>query len=183
MKGQHPLTALKIFVVVVSLGLTTGSTIAQEKKVVDNYRSSVMSGIDAHMQSIKAITEGKVPLWHHLPDHAVAIVGTSRSLLEIFPDKMSKTNGDAAKREIMPSFKDAAMRFNGEAARLVQIIPSGNRDAVTAQSKVLAEAYDKLRQEIAAPSAEKTSAEKKETTSPTTTTTTPTPAAKPATRE
>jgi len=93
MKGQHPLTALKIFVVVVSLGLTTGSTIAQEKKVVDNYRSTVMSGIDAHMQSIKAITEGKVPFWHHLPDHAVAIVGTSRSLLEIFPDKMSKTNG------------------------------------------------------------------------------------------
>ena len=182
MKGRRRVTALKTLAVLVWFGMLTASTMAQDKEI-ESYRSTVMSGIDAHMQSIKAITEGKVPFWHHLPDHAVAIVGTSRSLLEIFPDKMSKTNGDAAKREIMPSFKDAAMRFNGEAARLVQIIPSGNHDAVTAQSRVLAEAYGKLKQEIAAPSAEKTSAEKKETTSPTTTITTPTPAAKPATRE
>ena len=92
MKGRRRVTALKTLAVLVWFGMLTASTMAQDKEI-ESYRSTVMSGIDAHMQSIKAITEGKVPFWHHLPDHAVAIVGTSRSLLEIFPDKMSKTNG------------------------------------------------------------------------------------------
>jgi hypothetical protein len=72
----------------------------------------------------------------------------SRSLLEIFPDKLSKA--DLAGAEPVSAFKNAAMRFNAEAAWLIQTIPYGNRDAVIAQYKKLSEAYNTLKSEIAA---------------------------------
>jgi hypothetical protein len=163
MKNQHSLIALAVLV---SLGISTLSALAEEKttptKEVANYRSTVTSAIDAHMQLIKDIVEGKVPFWNQLADNAVAIVGMSRSLLEIFPDKLSKA--DLAGAEPASAFKKAAMRFNAEAAWLVQTIPYGNRDAVIAQYKKLSEAYDALKSEIAAQpttSTEKTTEQEK----------------------
>ena len=154
MNRLNSLTMLRVLAVIISVVMSTIGVLGQDREI-EAYRTNVMNGIDAHMQAIRAIVDGKVPFWHHLADHAVAISATSRELLNIFPDKMSKRESDEAKHQIMPPFQEVAMRFNTEATHFLQVVPSGNRDAVAtqyavaaqyAQYKVLAEAYDALKE-------------------------------------
>jgi hypothetical protein len=60
---------------------------------------------------------------------------------------MKAASGGEEAHQIMPSFQPAAARFNGEAARLVQIAPTRDKDVIAAQYKILDEAYQALTKE------------------------------------
>ena len=155
-----------------------GATLAQADKELESYRSQVMTGMAANMQAIGMIVDGKVKFPEALggmllADLAVAIAGPSRSLLELFPDKM-KAGTSGGEGTIMPPFQEVAARFNGEAARLVQIVPSRNQDAIAAQYKTLDQAFQAVTKETGTAPADTTQ------TGTTTTGTTPSEPAKPA---
>ena len=91
---------------------------------VKAYRAQVLVSLEAHMKAIGNIVEGEVPFWHHIPDHAVALVGSSRGLLEIFPDKAGGAtkgaNGKEGAGDEKPTpFAMAAVKFNEQSARMV----------------------------------------------------------------
>ena len=127
------------------------AAMAQVDMKLESYRSQVMAGLSANMHAIGMIVNGTVKFSDAvgdmiLADLAVAIAGPSRSLLQLYPDKMKASGGEEA-RQIMPPFREVAGRFNGEAARLVQIAPSRNQDAIAAQYKALDEAFQALAKE------------------------------------
>jgi cytochrome c556 len=144
---------------ILAIGLLTaeGGAMAQPvDPALKAYRGQVFAALDAHVQAIGDIVEGKVPLWHHIPDHAVAIVGSSRGLLEIHPEKTAPTprkNGedkvgeDGAKPPAPTPFAAAAVKLNEQAAQMVQLSMSDQRDLVVRQYVVLKEAYDALRKQ------------------------------------
>jgi hypothetical protein len=144
---------------ILAIGLLTalGGAMAQPvDPALKAYRAQVLAALDAHLQAIGYIVEGKAPLWHHIPDHAVAIVGSSRGLLEIYPEKTGATprkngedkNGeDGAKPPAPTPFADAAVKLNEQAAQMVQLSMGEERDLVARQYVVLKEAYDALRKQ------------------------------------
>jgi cytochrome c556 len=148
---------------------------AQIDKELESYRSQIMAGMASNMQAIGMIVTGKVQFPDAmgnmlLADLAVAIAGPSRSLLQLFPDKMKAASGGGEGHQIMPPFQEVAARFNGEAARLVQIVPSRNQDAIAAQYKTLDEAFQALTKKTG------TATTQTETTAPAATTQTETTA-------
>jgi hypothetical protein len=156
-----------------------GAALAQVDKQLESYRSQVLAGMAANMQAIGMIVTGKVQFPDAtgnmlLADLAVAIAGPSRSLLQLFPDKMKAASGGEEGRQIMPPFQEVAARFNGEAAGLVQIVPSRNQDAIAAQYKKLDQAFQALTKETGTASAATTQTET------TTTVTAPSAPEKPA---
>ena len=149
---------------ILAIGLLTaeGGAMAQPvDPALKAYRAQVFAAIDAHLQAIGDIVEGNVPLWHHIPDHAVAIVGSSRGLLEIHPEKTGATprkNGEdkdgedkngaeIAKPPAPTPFVVAAVKLNEQAARMVQLSMGDQRDLVARQYIVLKESYDALRKQ------------------------------------
>lgn len=126
------------------------NVMAQDQQLVD-YRKSVLSALDAHMNAVEAVVADKVKFRHHVSDHAIAIVGGSRSLLELFPEKVAtasiKQDGAAPLKDTSP-FVAAATQFNGEAARFVQALSTGDPDKVEAQFNSLNKAYKSLQAEI-----------------------------------
>jgi len=144
---------------ILAIGLLTAEGGAMGQPVdpaLKAYRGQVFAALDAHLQAIGDIVEGKVPFWHHIPDHAVAIVGSSRGLLEIHPEKTGATprkNGedknseDGAKPPAATPFEVAAVKLNDQAAQMVQLSTGDQRDLVARQYVVLKEAYDALRKQ------------------------------------
>jgi len=130
--------------------VSTERAVAADKSVME-YRATVLSGLDAHIKAVGSIVDGKVAFVHHLPDHAVAIVGTSRGLLEIFPERIEKVASDKAnankKKDAAVPFEALAVEFNLAAVRLVQVIPTGDKGAIKAHYAVLTKAYEALRKE------------------------------------
>lgn len=128
-----------------------GQVMAQPTDALRAHRSHVLAAMEAHMTALGDIVDGKVALTHHATDHAVAIVGTSRGLLELFPEKtagLPQKNGEVASAAAPPPatpFQTAAIKFNEQAARLVQMTMSSTRDAVGRQYVVLKDAYTALR--------------------------------------
>jgi hypothetical protein len=124
---------------------------AQPTDALRAHRGHVLAAMDAHMTALADIVSGKVALSHHAADHAVAIVGTSRGLLELFPEKVTGIalkNGDlgtAAAAHAATPFQTASIKLNEQAARMVQLAMSSTRDAVARQYDVLKEAYAALR--------------------------------------
>lgn len=128
------------------------AAMAQVDMKLESYRSQVMAGLSANMHAIGMIVYGTVQFPDAmgnmlLADLAVAIAGPSRSLLQLYPDKMKAASGGEEGRQIMPPFQEVAARFNGEAAGLVQIVPSRNADAIAAQYKKLDQAFQALTKE------------------------------------
>lgn len=141
-------TALRMLLILFTVLMVTpfDDAMAQDEGL-KAYRKTVMAALDAHMSAIAAVVDGKVKYWHHVPDHAVGIVGTSRALLELFPEKVGKApgkEGEAAPKKDMNKFAMAAAQFNGEAAKLVQISMAGDPTRTTAQYKTLSKAYETL---------------------------------------
>ncbi len=125
---------------------STERAVAADKSVME-YRAAVLSGLDAHITAVGSIVDGKVAFVHHLPDHAVAIVGTSRGLLEIFPEKTASDKASAKKKDAAVPFEALAVDFNLAAARLVQVIPTGDKGAIKAHYVELTKAHDALLKE------------------------------------
>jgi cytochrome c556 len=128
----------------VLFGVSTHHATAADTALPE-YRDNVMASLEGHVKAAGLIVNDKVPFWHHLPDHAVAIVGTSRGLLEVFPDKVkaadaSQKNGKD--KAGSPPFPMLAAQFNHEAARLVQLAPTGDKAAIKAQYEVMMKAYE-----------------------------------------
>ncbi|MDJ0949066.1 MAG: cytochrome c [Alphaproteobacteria bacterium] len=90
---------------------------------VIKYRQTVMKSLGAHMAAIGQIVKGEVGYTHHIMDHAVAISGMSRGLLEIFPPGTGPAAGETRALpdiwEKWGEFQGAALKLNQEAARLV----------------------------------------------------------------
>ncbi len=129
-----------------------GMSAQAKNEAMASYRASIMQSLNGHVAAIGAIVDEKVAFRHHLLDHAVAIVGTSRGLLEIFPEKVkkktaekSKANGKKSKSS--PSFEALATEFNLAAAHLVQVIPSGNKAAIKQHFAKLKTVYGKLQEQ------------------------------------
>jgi cytochrome c556 len=119
---------------------------AEETSLLD-YRQNVMTSLEGHVKAAGLIVNEKVPFSHHLADHAVAIVGTSRGLLEVFADKAKKAEAGEKKDKNdadSPPFPVLAAQFNLEAARLVQITPTGDKGAIQAQYATMTKVYDAL---------------------------------------
>jgi cytochrome c556 len=176
-RSRSFVTAIAVIIFAVT---PLGAALAQVEKQLESYRSQVMAGMAANMQAIGMIVTGKIQFPDAtgnmlLADLAVAIAGPSRSLLQLFPDKMKAASGGEEGRQIMPPFQEVAARFNGEAAGLVQIVPSRNQDAIAAQYKKLDQAFQALTKETGTASAATTQTET------TTTVTTPSAPEKPAT--
>lgn len=124
-----------------------------EDKPAAAYRAAVTSSLDSHMKAVEKIVGGDVPYWHHLLDHAVAIVGISRGLLELFPEKSGATaaggNAAAPKEETRSAFVTAAAQFNADAAKLVQAAMTGQREGIASQFAALNRAYQALQKQLA----------------------------------
>lgn len=122
-------------------GLATApaAAAAAEDEVANviKYRQLVMKSLEAHMDATAAVVSGDVNYWHHVGEHAVAISGLSRGMLELFPHWTGPNKGDTralpAVWKRWPDFEAAAVRFNAEAARLVVSIGSIDRRAIGAQ--------------------------------------------------
>lgn len=152
MRQLHVVGFLRALILAIGLLTAEGGAMAQPvDPALKAYRGQVFAALDAHLQAIGDIVEGKVPLWHHIPDHAVAIVGSSRGLLEIHPEKTGATprkNGeDSAKPPAPTPYVAAAVKLNEQAARMVQLSMGDQRDLVARQYVVLKEAYDALRKQ------------------------------------
>jgi cytochrome c556 len=149
---------------VLLFAVSTERAMAADKSVIE-YRAAVLSGLDAHIKAVGSIVDGKVPFVHHLPDHAVAIVGTSRGLLEIFPERMEKAASDKAsankKKDAAVPFEALAVEFNLAAARLVQVIPTGDKGAIKAHYEALTKVHDALLKEASSTEAKADSAKAK----------------------
>lgn len=114
---------------------------------LSEYRETVMASIEGHVKAAGLIVDEKVAFAHHLADHAVAIVGTSRGLLEVFPEKAKageaeRGNGKGTSDD--PSFPMLASQFNLEAARLVQLAPTGDKAAIKTQYEAMTKIYEAL---------------------------------------
>ncbi len=136
----------------------SGTTALADEKQDAEYRTTVMSTIDGHVKAIGLIIDGKVSFTHHLVDHAVAVVGTSRGLLEIFPDasetkpdkKDTKAKEEEKEKEAESSpFDKVALEFNTAAARLVQVLPSGDQALIKSHYEVLKKAHANLKERTA----------------------------------
>lgn len=111
---------------------------------IASYRQAVMKSMSQHMKAIDMILKGEVGFLHHVGDHAVAITGMSRGLIEVFP---KGSDAAAAETRALPAiwakpkeFQDRALAMNQAAARLVNAAMSGDRDAMANQAKALGQA-------------------------------------------
>ena len=152
MLQRNVLGVLRTFFLAAAVLTAGGGVMAQG---VDDaqlaYRAHVLAALEAHIQAIGDVVDGKVAYWHHVPDHAVAIVGSSRGLIEVFPDKTGAAQGNSGGNGAKPSeptpFVNAAVKFNEQAARMVQLAVNSQRDPITRQYAVLKDAYDLLRKQ------------------------------------
>ena len=133
--------ALQALCVVLCLAPTTAGGVEPQYDAVDivKYRQFVMKALDAHMEAVRSVVVGKADYWHQVGDHAVAISGMSRAMLQLFPHW---TGPGKVKTEAMktfwarwPDFQTAALRFNAEAAGLVTAVSSIDRRAIVGQFK------------------------------------------------
>ncbi len=132
------------------MAVPSGNAMAQDQQLVE-YRKSVLNALDAHMNAVEAVVADKVKFRHHVSDHAIAIVGGSRSLLELFPEKVTTAaikKDDAVPMKDTSPFVAAATQFNGEAARFVQALSTGDPEKVEAQFGSLNKAYKSLQAQI-----------------------------------
>ncbi len=143
---------LAMVVLITMMSITTGNAMAQDS-ALKTYQDRVLAALDAHINAIGDIVDGRVPFQHHIADHAVAVVGSSRGLLETFPEKAgrkSKANGgDESSTDKKPtSFAVAAVKLNEHAALLVQLVTRSGPDPIKRQYGVLKEAYENLLSEV-----------------------------------
>lgn len=154
MRLRNPFRQLAAAMAVALLLIPAGGAMAEPSDALRAHRVHVLAATDAHMAALGDIATGKVALFHHAVDHAVAIVGSSRGLLELFPEKvagLAPRNGNAGMTgdgARPTAFQSAAVTFNEQAARMVQLAMGGAHDPVARQFEVLREAYAGLRKHI-----------------------------------
>jgi cytochrome c556 len=116
------------------------AAVAQEG--VLKYRQDVMRSQGAHNAAIKEIITGKLPYNEQIAGHARSLADTATMLAEIFPEGTDKGKTDA-KAEIwkdMAKFKTNADALHREATKLVQVVSTGDKQAIGAQFKAVGEA-------------------------------------------
>lgn len=124
-------------------GFGIGGTQAQdETERVIIYRQNVMKSQAGHFGAISEVVKGQIPYQKHVAVHAAALHGTSRMILEMFPEG-SGTGETRAKPEIWrqwSKFEQAARKLEQESARLVEIAQSGDINKITPQFLAVGEA-------------------------------------------
>ncbi len=106
------------------------------------YRQNVMKSQAGHLGAISGVVKGQVPFKEHVAAHAAALNGTSRMILQLFPEG-SGTGETRAKPEIWQQwnkFKQAAQKLQDETAKLVQVADIGDLDQITTQFVVVGKA-------------------------------------------
>ena len=125
-------------VLLIAAGLPAKAAFIEAEAVnIIAYRQVVMRSLDSHVRAIAAITTDKVAFWYQVGDHAVAISGMSRALLELFPHWTRPPRGNTRALpgiwQDWPAFEAAALAFNKEAVQLVASVHSIDRQAIRAQ--------------------------------------------------
>lgn len=133
--------AVQALCVVLCLAPTTAGGVEPQYDAVDivKYRQFVMKALEAHMEAVRSVVVGKADYWNQVGDHAVAISGMSRAMLQLFPHWTGphKVQTDALTTvwDRWPDFQTAALRFNTEAAGLVNAVSSIDRRTIVGQFK------------------------------------------------
>ena len=118
----------------ICLGITAGRAQDAAEGII-KYRRNVMKSHAAHIGAIGGIVKGQVPYTGHVAVHASALQGTSKLILQLFPEG-SGIGETRAKPEIWQrwsEFEQAAKRLQRETAKLVQIAESGDIKQITPQ--------------------------------------------------
>ncbi len=129
--------AATLLVTFTSIGATIFAVDGDDAANIVEYRQMIMQSLDKQMEAIRSIVEGKGEYWHQVGDHAVAISGMSRGMLEMYPHwtgpKKVETRALPAIWEKWQEFQPAAVGFNQEAAQLVLAVGSIDRRAIDGQ--------------------------------------------------
>lgn len=127
------------FAIMILLGVRgsdiRGAQAQDEAESVITYRQNVMKSQAGHFGAIGEVVKGQIPYQKHVAVHAAALHGTSKMILEMFPEG-SGTGETRAKPEIWrqwSEFEQAARHLEQESARLVEIAQSGDIKQITPQ--------------------------------------------------
>lgn len=119
---------------IICLGIATAQARDAAKGII-KYRRNVMKSHAAHIGAISSVVKGQVPYVDHVAVHASALQGTSKLILQLFPEG-SGTGETRAKPEIWQQwseFEQAAKRLQKETAKLVQLAESEDIKQMTPQ--------------------------------------------------
>ena len=126
---------------VICLGI--GATRAQDAaEGIIKYRQNVMKSQAGHLGAISGVVKGQVPFKEHVAIHAAALNGTSRMILQLFPEGSGRGE-TRAKPEIWQQwskFEQAAQKLQDETAKLAQVANSGDLEQISAQFTVVGKA-------------------------------------------
>jgi len=132
-----------IMILAGAMGFVVGAARAQDQaEGVIQYRQNVMKSQAGHFGAISDVVKGQLPYGKHVAVHAAAIHGTSKMILEIFPEG-SGAGETRAKPEIWQQwskFEQAAKKLEEESARLVEIARGGDISQITPQFLAVGEA-------------------------------------------
>lgn len=132
-----------IMILAGAMGFAAGAARAQDQpEGVIQYRQNVMKSQAGHFGAISDVVKGQMPHGKHVAVHAAAIHGTSKMILEIFPEG-SGAGETRAKPEIWQQwskFEQAAKKLEEESARLVEIARGGDISQITPQFLAVGEA-------------------------------------------
>ena len=99
------------------------------------YRQNVMKSVSGHMGAIVDILKNGLPLKDHIVDHALSMQQISRMTLSMFPEGSGKgrTKSKQVIWEQWSEFESAAIDFERESIKLVEVAQSGDMEALSKQ--------------------------------------------------
>ena len=99
------------------------------------YRQNVMKSVSGHMGAIVDILKNRLPLKNHIVDHARSMQQISRMTLSMFPEGSNKgrTKSKQVIWEQWSEFESAAIDFEQESIKLVEVAQSGDMEALSKQ--------------------------------------------------
>jgi len=121
---------------VLTAGVVTGVSAADDPGKAIAYRQAVMKGIASHITAIAMVAKGEVSYTSHVQGHAQAMAGLAKLIPEIFPKGSDTGAPTEAKPEIWTEwdkFTAAAKNLEDQATKLAEVSAGGDVAAIGAQ--------------------------------------------------